>query len=95
MNSLIVISWVTVGAFAAWIGRHLVRDKSTARSSGIGNLAVGVLGALLGGFFTHAMLRGAPEYHQFLLCAGGALLVSSFLIGITRFTPRRRAGAHV
>ena len=95
MNSLIVISWVAMGAFAAWIGTHLVKDRSRSPSSGIGNLAVGVLGALLGGLAMHAALHGRHGYTAFTLCAGAALLFSVFLIGVTRFTPRRHVRSPV
>jgi uncharacterized membrane protein YeaQ/YmgE (transglycosylase-associated protein family) len=89
MNSLIVISWVAMGAFAAWIGTHLLKDRG--RSSGVGNLAVGILGALLGGLFTHSLLRGRHGYDAFIVCAGGALFLAVFLIGITRQAPGRSA----
>ena len=95
MNSLIVISWVAMGAFAAWIGTHLVKDRSRAASSGIGNLAVGVLGALLGGLAMHAALHGRHGYTAFTFCAGAALFMAMFLIGVTRFAPRRHARSHV
>jgi uncharacterized membrane protein YeaQ/YmgE (transglycosylase-associated protein family) len=88
MNSLIVISWVAMGAFAAWIGTHITRNR--ARGSGVGNLAVGILGALLGGLLAHAMLHGRHGYDAFLICAGVSLFVAVFLIGITRVGPRRR-----
>jgi uncharacterized membrane protein YeaQ/YmgE (transglycosylase-associated protein family) len=86
-----------MGAFAAWIATHLVKDRYEAHSSGIGNLAIGVLGALLGGLFTYSMLRRDPDgYQVFILCAAGALFVSVLLMVITRFAPRRgRARAHV
>jgi uncharacterized membrane protein YeaQ/YmgE (transglycosylase-associated protein family) len=90
-----------MGAFAAWIATHLVKDRYEMRSSGIGNLAIGVLGALLGGLLTYSMLRGDPqEYHVFILCAAGAMFVSVLLMVVTRFAPRRdhareRARAHV
>jgi uncharacterized membrane protein YeaQ/YmgE (transglycosylase-associated protein family) len=87
MSSLIVISWIGMGFFAAYIANHLVKDRS--RGSGIGNLAVCVLGALLGGLGAHALMRGYSAYHIFIVCAGAALLVSLLLLGITRFYPRR------
>ena len=68
MNSLLVLSWVGMGVFVAWIGTHLVRDRS--RGGGVGNLAVCVLGALLGGLGAHAALRGAHGYHPFIICVG-------------------------
>jgi uncharacterized membrane protein YeaQ/YmgE (transglycosylase-associated protein family) len=91
MNSLIVISWVTTGAFAAWVGTHLARDRS--RGSGAGNLAIGILGALLGGLVAHATLHGRHSFRGFLICAGTSLLAAVFLIGITRFGSARRPAA--
>ena len=88
MNSLLVLSWVATGFFAAWIGTHFTTDRS--RGGGVGNLAVSILGALLGGLGAHGMLRGAHGYHPFIVCSGAALLGSVVLLGITRFFPRRR-----
>jgi uncharacterized membrane protein YeaQ/YmgE (transglycosylase-associated protein family) len=93
MNSLIVISWIGIGFFAAWIGTHLVKERS--RGGGIGNLAVSVLGSLLGGLGAHALLFGQHAYHAFIICAGGALIGSVVLLGITRFFPRHGIHAPV
>jgi uncharacterized membrane protein YeaQ/YmgE (transglycosylase-associated protein family) len=93
MNSLIVISWVTTGFFIAWIGTHFVRDRS--RGSGVGNLAVSVFGALLGGLGANAMLHGRQGYHPFIICAGMAALGAIIALGITRFFPRRRGHSTV
>jgi uncharacterized membrane protein YeaQ/YmgE (transglycosylase-associated protein family) len=93
MNSLIVISWVTMGFFAAWIGTHIAKDRS--RGGGVGNLAVAVLGALLGGLGMHAMLHGRHGYHPFILSAGAALCAAIFLLGFTRYFPRRRVHSQV
>jgi uncharacterized membrane protein YeaQ/YmgE (transglycosylase-associated protein family) len=87
MNSLIVVSWVGVGAFVAWIGTHMAKDQS--RGAGIGNLAVCVLGALLGGLGAHAVLHGRHGYNAFTFCAGGAFTASVLLLIVTRFVPRR------
>jgi len=93
MNSLLVLSWVAMGVFVAWIGTHLVRDRSRGR--GVGNLAVCIFGALLGGLGAHAALRGAHGYHPFIIGVGGAMIVSVLLLGITRFFPRRRGHSTV
>jgi uncharacterized membrane protein YeaQ/YmgE (transglycosylase-associated protein family) len=76
-----------MGVFVAWIGTHLVKDRSRGR--GVGNLAVCIFGALLGGLGGHAMLRGAHGYHPFVIGAGTALIGAVLLLGITRFFPRR------
>jgi len=47
MNSTIVISWVAMGFFAAWIATH--SGRTGRHNSGVGNLTVGVWGSLLGG----------------------------------------------
>lgn len=92
MNSLIVISWIGMGVFAAWIGTHLARDRS--RGSGMGNLIVAILGALLGGLGARTLV-GDQGYHRFIISAGAALLGAFVLLGITRFFPRRRARSTV
>jgi uncharacterized membrane protein YeaQ/YmgE (transglycosylase-associated protein family) len=92
MNSLIIISWVAMGFFAAWIGKHVIRSSSP---SGVGNLAVGILGSLLGGVFTHSLFGSMDPYHSFLISSGGALFFAMFLIVVTRFAPKRHAQTHV
>jgi uncharacterized membrane protein YeaQ/YmgE (transglycosylase-associated protein family) len=93
MNSLIVISWVSMGVFVAWIETHLVKDPSLSHSSGVGNLAVSVLGALLGGLLTHSLVHGRQTYAAFTICAAGAVLAAALFLAVTRLGPRRRGYA--
>jgi uncharacterized membrane protein YeaQ/YmgE (transglycosylase-associated protein family) len=93
MNSLIVISWVAMGFFAAWIGTHLF--KVHHQNGGVANLAVGVLGALLGGLLMHSFMHGRQSYFTFIVCAGASLLVSASLIGLTSLAPHRRVDSKV
>ena len=95
MNWLIVVSWVAMGFFAAWIGTHLEKDRVSA--GGIANLAVGVLGALLGGLVMYSVFHTHAKnaYNAFTVSAVGALLAASLLMGLTRVAPHRRPHSHV
>ncbi len=43
-----IISWIILGALSGWIVSIIV--KTNAKQGFLGNVAVGVIGALLGGF---------------------------------------------
>jgi uncharacterized membrane protein YeaQ/YmgE (transglycosylase-associated protein family) len=89
MNSLIVLSWVGLGFFAAWIETHLMKDRS--HTSGMGNLAVSVLGALLGGMLVFSAVHGRQTYNTFTFCGAGALILATLFIALTRRTSSRDA----
>jgi uncharacterized membrane protein YeaQ/YmgE (transglycosylase-associated protein family) len=93
MNTLIVLSWVGVGAFVAWISTHLA--KVPAHNAGVANLAVGVLGALIGGTAMHAVIPGRSDYAAYLAGVLAASIVSVLLIGLTRHTLRRSSDERV
>jgi uncharacterized membrane protein YeaQ/YmgE (transglycosylase-associated protein family) len=82
MNSTIVISWVAIGCFVAFVSTHLVKDR--ARRDGLANLATGIFGALLGGFAAHEIVWARIPYNAFLLCAMGAFFASALFVGLTR-----------
>ena len=48
-----VLSWIIVGLIAGWLAGELLRGSSLDL---VGNIVVGILGALLGGFLASTLL---------------------------------------
>jgi uncharacterized membrane protein YeaQ/YmgE (transglycosylase-associated protein family) len=93
MGVTMVLWWVVVGVFNALIATHLVKDRRY--NSGVSNLAVGVFGALLGGLLMYAIVGGGRTYAAFLARSVSAMLVSAFVIKVTRLLNRPDANARV
>jgi uncharacterized membrane protein YeaQ/YmgE (transglycosylase-associated protein family) len=96
MNATIVVSWIAVGCFVAWIGTHLRKEQT--HNSGVANLAEGVFGALLGGFVMHRALhalaahgiyRVRNSYNLFTFCTVSAMAGAVLFIGLTWLLSRR------
>ena len=82
-----IISWILFGALAGWVASLLV---GTSRRQGcLGNIVVGVLGALLGGFLMELLSGRAVAFgwnlRSFVVAVIGAML----LLGITGWYQRR------
>jgi len=77
-----IIGWLTIGIFAGWLA-----EKVMGRSHGlVTNLVVGVVGALLGGFISGAILGldvGGFNLVTLLVAFGGACLLL-FLVGMVK-----------
>jgi uncharacterized membrane protein YeaQ/YmgE (transglycosylase-associated protein family) len=63
-----IILWIAFGALIGWIASIITKNNS--RMGAGGNIIVGLLGALIGGFI--AQLIGLGSYSQFSL--GGLLI---------------------
>ena len=48
-----LIAWIIFGALAGWIASIIMRNN--AEQGALGNIIVGILGALLGGFLVRAL----------------------------------------
>jgi uncharacterized membrane protein YeaQ/YmgE (transglycosylase-associated protein family) len=48
-----IILWIIFGALAGWIASMIM--KTNAEQGALGNIVVGILGALIGGFIYRAM----------------------------------------
>jgi uncharacterized membrane protein YeaQ/YmgE (transglycosylase-associated protein family) len=48
-----IIAWIIFGALAGWIASIIMRNN--AEQGALGNIIVGILGALLGGFLVRAL----------------------------------------
>jgi uncharacterized membrane protein YeaQ/YmgE (transglycosylase-associated protein family) len=84
------VSWVIVGLIAGFVGRRITGDE---RSGCLYTIAVGVLGALLGGLIMQASGRkGITEFdfRSVLVAALGAVLLLLVLQAISGRRPRSR-----
>lgn len=54
-----VILWILLGAFAGWIASIIM--KTNAEQGALGNIIVGILGAIIGGFLYRALVGGSVE----------------------------------
>ncbi len=66
-----IIAWVIFGALAGWIASIIL--KTNEHQGALGNIIVGILGAVLGGFLA-GLLFGSPGVTGFN--------ISSFIIAI-------------
>jgi uncharacterized membrane protein YeaQ/YmgE (transglycosylase-associated protein family) len=81
-----VIAWVVSGCFVAWIATNVMALRGRGRW--IGNLAVGVLGALIGGYFTR-MPHAGSSYDAFSVSVLGAFVGATVLIALASLPPVR------
>ncbi|OBG31805.1 GlsB/YeaQ/YmgE family stress response membrane protein [Mycobacterium sp. E3198] len=88
MLTLGVIGWIVIGGVAGWVG-----SKITGTDAHMGlvlNIAVGVIGGLLGGFVLRVMgvsVDGRGLLFSFLTCLLGAVI----LLAIVKLITGRRA----
>lgn len=83
-----VLSWIIFGALAGWVASIVM--GTNRRQGCLGNIFIGVLGALLGGFVMQ-FITGGPfdlrwDWTSFLVAVAGAAV----LLGITGWYRRRR-----
>jgi uncharacterized membrane protein YeaQ/YmgE (transglycosylase-associated protein family) len=81
-----VLGWIVLGLFVGTIARALVPGR-TEPSGCIGTTAVGILGALIGGFVASALdLGGIDEFFDletWLIAIGGSVLLLLLLRAIS------------
>jgi uncharacterized membrane protein YeaQ/YmgE (transglycosylase-associated protein family) len=72
-----IILWIVFGALAGWIASMIVGTDE--RQGALGNIVVGILGALLGGFvfslFGGEGVTGFNLYSLFVAIVGASLLL--------------------
>jgi uncharacterized membrane protein YeaQ/YmgE (transglycosylase-associated protein family) len=78
------LSWIVIGLLAGWLASKVVKGHGSGL---FGNLIVGVVGALLGGWlagtFLHLSLTGF-NWTTFLIAFGGSVLLLIILRLIRR-----------
>ena len=82
-----IIAWILLGLFAGAIARALVPGRAEPGGC-IGTTAVGILGALLGGFIASALDIGEiDEFFDFgtwLIAIGGSVLLLLIIRALAR-----------
>jgi uncharacterized membrane protein YeaQ/YmgE (transglycosylase-associated protein family) len=82
-----IIGWLLLGLFAGTIARALIPGR-TEPGGCIGTTAVGILGALIGGFIASALDVGEIDdffdLETWLIAIGGSVLLLLALGAVTR-----------
>ena len=60
MDAQLILIWIIVGAVAGWLAGLVVRGFGFGL---VGNIVVGILGAVLGGWLFGAMPQAEGELH--------------------------------
>lgn len=85
-----ILGWILLGLFAGTIARALIPGR-TAPGGCIGTTAIGVLGALIGGFIATALdvgrIREFFDLETWLIAIAGSVLL---LLLLNAITPGRR-----
>jgi uncharacterized membrane protein YeaQ/YmgE (transglycosylase-associated protein family) len=84
-----IVGWIVIGALAGWIGSKAM--GTDAQQGWMGNIVVGVIGALLGGFVTQRFLGVNPGTNGLLASFGVALLGSCLVLFASKLLARRKA----
>ena len=81
-----ILSWIVFGALAGWVASLIMGTNQ--RQGCLGNIIVGIVGALLGGFLIDLLGRGGANFafniRSFIVAVVGAVL----LLGIVRMVRR-------
>jgi uncharacterized membrane protein YeaQ/YmgE (transglycosylase-associated protein family) len=73
-----IILWIVFGALAGWIASMLM--KTDAQQGSFANIAVGIVGALIGGFVMHFLgqsgVTGFNIYSLLVAVLGAVILIA-------------------
>jgi uncharacterized membrane protein YeaQ/YmgE (transglycosylase-associated protein family) len=85
-----ILAWIVVGLIAGWLASHVMRGGGYGL---IGDIIVGVVGGLLGGFLAANFLNMPNAVNGFNVTSVIVAFVGAvILVGILRLiSPRRRA----
>jgi uncharacterized membrane protein YeaQ/YmgE (transglycosylase-associated protein family) len=82
-----IIAWIFLGLFAGTIARALIPGE-TEPGGCVGTTAVGILGALLGGFLASALDVGEIDdffdFGTWLIAIGGSILLLLIIRAVSR-----------
>jgi uncharacterized membrane protein YeaQ/YmgE (transglycosylase-associated protein family) len=80
MLALGVVGWIVIGGLAGWIASKIM--KADAQMGLLLNIAVGVVGGLIGGFLLRGLgvnVAGMGLLFSFLTCLLGAVILLAIL----------------
>jgi uncharacterized membrane protein YeaQ/YmgE (transglycosylase-associated protein family) len=84
-----IISWAAVGAVAGWLAGLAVRGDE--RLGTVGNVVLGIVGAVLGGFLAGSVLVGDYVTELSVTTIEAAALGAILVVVICNLIVRRRA----
>lgn len=82
-----IILWIIIGALAGWIGSKIM--GTDARQGGFANILVGIIGAVVGGFITRALVGDDSGNNGLFASFLVALLGACVVIGVWKAISRR------
>lgn len=85
-----IILWVVIGALAGWVGSMIM--GTNGRQSGLMNIIVGVVGAVIGGFLTRSLFGDSSGNNGLFASFGVALLGSCVLLFVLKLVNGRGGG---
>lgn len=72
-----IITWIILGAFSGWIASKIM--KTDAEQDGLGNIMVGIFGAVIGGaimsFVNKSGVNGLNLHSALVSIAGACVLI--------------------
>ena len=77
-----IFAWMIIGGLAGWVASMIM--KVNARMGLIANIAVGVVGGVLGGYITRTFFSDTFQNNGLIASFGVALLGSCILIGLLK-----------
>lgn len=83
-----IIMWLIIGALAGWLGSKIM--GTDARQGALANIVVGVIGAMVGGFLTRALLGDTATNNGFIASTLVALVGAIVVIAIWKALTRTR-----
>ena len=82
-----IFAWMIIGGLAGWVGSMIM--KTNARMGVIANVAVGIVGAVLGGYITRTFFSDQFGNNGLIASFGVALLGSCIVIGLVKMIAGR------
>jgi uncharacterized membrane protein YeaQ/YmgE (transglycosylase-associated protein family) len=84
-----IVVWIIVGVSGGWLASRIT--GTDGKSGALANVLIGILGALVAGFITHAVLAGLGYENLDLAGVAGALFGTCALVFGWHTLSRRRA----
>jgi uncharacterized membrane protein YeaQ/YmgE (transglycosylase-associated protein family) len=82
-----IILWIIIGALAGWIGSKIMGTDSA--QGGMANIIIGIIGAVVGGFLTRALMGDDRSNNGLIASFVVALVGACVVIGIWKALSRR------